>query len=315
MEILNHLPTVNMSDVFYCSRKGLSVAAKCHELHQACRKQGFFLIKEDLNVKEVFSEAALFFNLSEEKKSKYTATHSNQYLGYRRIGTETSVLTGRPEQCAQFKVGYFHDKKNHTTFLVQDYLRSYETIFKQHTLSYFNAMEEMASHILRAIANNFHLGQEYFQTYCHQPMHQMGLNYYPADNNHDLNCQEYAMSAHKDLCLITMIAQSKPGLMVEDREGNWGLIPYVPNTVLVMMGDYIQRWTHDYYLAPMHRVLQSSEDARISIIYKHRPDYETVIPVIKGINPEKINDTNVGYHTGKAYENKINRIMNDNEPY
>lgn len=268
---------------------------------------------EDLSLSGVFSEAAEFFSLPVEDKSKYKALRSSQYLGYRGIGTEKSEMTGCPELCEQYKFGYFYDEKCSSSTLLLKYLSSHESIFKKYVRSYFNLMEQIAKKMLMTIADNFSLGREYFLPYCSQPTHQMGLNYYPIRGYDEKNCQNYAMSAHKDLCLLTIIAQNKNGLMVKNLHEEWKLIPYFPNTLIVMFGDYLERWTNHYYIAPIHRVLESSHDTRISIIYKHRPNYETIIPVIRGINPEKDHDVaSVEFHTGKAYEEKINRIMSGN---
>lgn len=285
-------------------------------MHYSCRNYGYFFIEDfdtqALNFENVFSEAIRFFTLPKSKKLINLALPSNQYLGYRGIGTEKSVMTGCPELCEQYKFGYFYNKESKSSTLLLNYLFSYESIFKMYTQLYFSVMEKIAEKVLTIIENNFDLGRNYFQSYCNQPMHQLGLNYYPAENLDKKTCQNYAMSAHKDLCLLAIIAQNKEGLMVQSLQGEWKIIPYMPNTLLVLLGDYLERWTNNYYIAPVHRVLESTEDARISLIYKHRPNYETVIPLIPGINPEKsAKDARIEFHTGKAYENKINSIMSN----
>ncbi len=287
-------------------------------MHYSCRKYGYFFIEDfdtqALNFENVFSEAIRFFNLPKNKKLINIALPSNQYLGYRGIGTEKSVMTGCLELCEQYKFGYLYDKESKSSTLLLNYLFSYESVFKKYTQLYFSVMEQIATKLLTIIGNNFGLGRNYFQSYCNQPTHQLGLNYYPAEKLDKQTCQNYAMSAHKDLCLLAIIAQNKEGLMVQNLQGGWKLIPYMPSTLLVLLGDYLERWTNNYYMAPVHRVLESTEDARISLIYKHRPNFETVIPLIPGINPEKsAKDARSEFHTGKAYENKINSIMSNEE--
>lgn len=313
MNTLNQSSTGDISDVFCCSVKDIYRLGVSPALHRSCREYGYFFITDvdtpELALEGVFSEAAQFFNLSIDDKLKNISLPSNQYLGYRGIGTEKSVMTGAPELCEQYKFGYFHDNERRSSLRL-DFLTAYEAIFKQHTQSHFHTMEQIANQVLMIIADNFNLGREYFVPYCNQPTHQMGLNYYPIGNLEERNDQHYAMSAHKDLCLLTIIAQNESGLVSQDIQGTWKPIAHVPNTLIVMLGDYLERWTNHYYLAPVHRVIESAQDARTSIIYKHRPNYETVIPVIPGINIEKTHaDTQVEFHTGKAYEEKINRIM------
>ena len=117
------------------------------------------------------------------------------------------------------------------------------------------------------------------------------------------------MSAHKDLCLVTIIAQDKPGLMLKDVCGEWKVVPYIPNTLIIMLGEFIEVWTDGYYLAPLHLVLKSTTERRLSVIYKLRPNYDAKIPVIEGINPRSKNSSRTVIHTGKAYDDKLKNIM------
>ena len=308
---------MNMTDlgnIFCCSLQDIMKGSRAQELHGACKEYGYFYIENltpnALPLEEVFCEAQRFFELPTVDKIQHKSLPSNQFLGYRGIGTEKSMMTGAPELCEQYKFGYLHDKKTNTSVLADSFLAAYKTIFTQYTRRYFQVMEQVATQILNIMAHNFNLGDDYFLPYCNQPMHQLGLNYYPIGNPEEQSEQNYAMSAHKDLCLLTIIAQSAPGLMAQDLQGHWRPIVHKPNTLIVMLGDYLQRWTNHYYLAPIHRVVESAQYARTSVIYKHRPNYDTVIPLIPGINfANTHHEAKEAFHTGKAYEEKITRIM------
>ncbi|WP_133137935.1 2OG-Fe(II) oxygenase family protein [Legionella rowbothamii] len=288
-----------------------------NKIKEACRKYGAFFIRgfesiAQLNAHGLFSESSCFFDLDISIKNKYVASADNHYLGYRGMGSEFSELAHRQyEPCEQYKVGYLHDIKSKMSKIDTESIQAHRLIFKKYLESSFYSFDRIGTYILSAIAKNLNLGENYFSSHCNNPNHQLGLNCYPAQTtslNGD-NIQQYGMSAHKDLCLVTLIAQDKPGLMLKDEYGEWKVVPYVPNTLLVMLGEFIENWTDKYYQAPLHQVLKSTAQRRLSIIYKMRPNYNTEIPVIEGINPHSNNASRKSIHTGKAYDNKLKNIM------
>ncbi len=294
-----------------------SIAKEYNDINEACRTYGAFFLSgfdsiERLNVQGIFSEASDFFEQDISIKSSYPASANNHYLGYRGMGSEFSELAHRRyEPCEQYKLGYLNDLNNQTSRLGIESIQAHSSIFQHHLESGFYSFEHIGSHILSVMAKNLNLGDNYFTHYCNNPNHQLGLNCYPVQNHsysEDDEAQQ-GMSAHKDLCLITMIAQNKAGLMLKDSDEKWKVVPYVPNTLLIMLGEFIEHWTDGYYQAPLHQVLKSTTERRLSIIYKLRPNYNAEIPVIEGINPDSDNLFRTTIHTGKAYDNKLKNIM------
>lgn len=306
-------PTTTNEKYFSCFIDELSCMQRSQHMHQACQAYGFFYIRGVPTYNNLFDEARDYFSLPLKDKVKFISTRANQHLGYRAAGSEKSVLTQVYEQCEQFKFGYFHDTDKKTSRLLLDGYSLYPNTFRGATLGFFHHMQTLATQILSVIGNNLSLGPNYFEQFCHEPCHQLGLNYYPLSKHEHQTSQNYAMSAHRDLCLITIIAQTKAGISICDREDKWHTIPQQSDTLLVLVGDYLERWTNDLYLAPTHQVHASSDTARMSVIYKHRPSYDTTIPAITGINPNRQDYPHTGFHTGKAYERKINNIMQTTE--
>lgn len=284
------------------------------KMDEACRSHGAFFLSglesiADLDLQGLFSETAHFFNLDVSIKQQYIASADNRYLGYRGIGSEFSELAHRQyEPCEQYKVGYLNDLNNKTPTFGVEAIQAHSSIFKRHVQTGFYSLDRIGTYVLSTIATNLNLGEHYFADYCNHPNHQLGLNCYPVEN-YPTNTDQYGMSAHKDLCLMTLIAQDKPGLMLKDVCGEWKVIPYIPNTLIIMLGEFMEVWTDDYYLAPLHQVLKSTTERRLSVIYKLRPNYDAEIPVIVGINPYSNNRSRTVLHTGKAYDDKLKNIM------
>jgi isopenicillin N synthase-like dioxygenase len=64
------------------------------------------------------------------------------------------------------------------------------------------------------------------------------------------------MDEHRDYGTITSIWQinSTAGLEVQDLNGVWHGVPYAKNSVVVNIGDLLQRWSNDYFVSTNHRV-------------------------------------------------------------
>jgi isopenicillin N synthase-like dioxygenase len=293
-----------------------SGSEELNKIDDASRHYGAFFLSgfesiRRLNLKGIFTETADFFDLDLSVKNSYVASAKNHYLGYRGIGSEFSELAHRNyEPCEQYKIGYLNDVNNKTTKLGIEAIQAHDSIFKKYLQTGFDSFNQIGSYVLSLMAKSLNLSTRYFTDYCNNPNHQLGLNCYP-DEKHPLNYDndQFGMSAHKDLCLITLIAQDKPGLMLKDLCGEWKFVPYIPNTLLVLIGEFIEIWTDAYYQAALHQVLKSTAQRRLSIIYKLRPNYDAEIPVIEGINPHSHNISRTVIHTGKAYEDKLKNIM------
>lgn len=80
------------------------------------------------------------------------------------------------------------------------------------------------------------------------------LKYPKYDGTIDNN--QMRIEQHRDYGTITSIWQinDTPGLEVQDLKGDWHSVPYVENSVIVNIGDLLQRWTNDYFVSTEHRV-------------------------------------------------------------
>ena len=109
------------------------------------------------------------------------------------------------------------------------------------------------------------------------------LNYYPpcddpapADADFVPQRGELGISHHTDAGAVTVLAQDEhPGLQVFHGDA-WHTVPPHADTLIINIGDIVQVWSNDRYLAPLHRVLASSDHARISIPYFLNPDYRAM---------------------------------------
>jgi len=66
--------------------------------------------------------------------------------------------------------------------------------------------------------------------------------------------------------MITLLAQDPVGgLELRRRDGEWIAAPFIPDTLVINLGDLFQRWTNDIYVSNPHRVINRSGRERYSI--------------------------------------------------
>ncbi|XP_019622289.1 PREDICTED: gibberellin 2-beta-dioxygenase 8-like [Branchiostoma belcheri] len=88
---------------------------------------------------------------------------------------------------------------------------------------------------------------------------------------------------HTDFGTITLLFQDEvPGLEVLNRHGRYIPAPPLPNTVVVNIGDLMQRWTADGIVSNKHRVVLPDTEAlrkvsRRSLAFFVNPNDDAVI--------------------------------------
>lgn len=287
------------------------------KIDEFCRKYGFFyledpLIDTDLTMR-AFHEAKDYFNLPLAIKASSLAVPNSHFLGYRPLGSEASILGDQKEYCEQFKIGYIPLENGQSRSSVTEHLK-HEIFSLNGVLDYWNAMQVLSNRLLDVFGELLGFEESYFQQHTSQPLHQLGLNYYPSrkidSNTHG---QSISLQDHVDLDLFTVISQEVAGLEVKIDGNDYALVPPKPGSLLVLLGEYMHLWSGGRYVAPLHRVISRESKDRTSLIYKHRPNHNAIIDV-----PLVCSNTGETkyqhYHTGRTYNKKIYRIMGQDLP-
>lgn len=130
------------------------------------------------------------------------------------------------------------------------------------------------------------------------------LNYYPtcddpaaADSPSSPERGHLGISRHTDAGALTVLLQDEqPGLQV-NHAGRWHLVPSKPGALVINLGDVVQVWSNDRYLAPEHRVLANAERERYSAPFFFNPSYATdyaPLPSACGVAPPRYRPINWG---------------------
>ena len=115
------------------------------------------------------------------------------------------------------------------------------------------------------------------------------LNYYPSidplSGADAPPAGPYGISQHSDAGAITVLLQDELAGLEVLRDGLWVEVAPMAGALTINIGDMLQVWSNDRYLAPLHRVRASGERARYSTAYFCNPDYSTIVTPLSNAAP------------------------------
>ncbi|CAI5734986.1 unnamed protein product [Hyaloperonospora brassicae] len=151
--------------------------------------------------------------------------------------------------------------------------------FRPELLEYSRKMEQIAHRLVKVCAAALGLAPTVFDA-CFQPDNSsfLRLNHYPvapAPNDGKMGVHH-----HTDAGALTVLLQDDhvASLQVFHRESQtWTLVPPRAGTFVVNIGDMMQVWSNDVFVAPLHRVLANGRAARFSAPFFYNPSYKTLV--------------------------------------
>jgi isopenicillin N synthase-like dioxygenase len=88
---------------------------------------------------------------------------------------------------------------------------------------------------------------------------------------------QFGVAPHTDFGCITLLLQETAGLEVLLKGGEWTAVPPQAGTLVVNIGDLLERWTDGRYASTRHRVRNLTGEDRFSIAIFHDPDPLAVV--------------------------------------
>ncbi|KAI9740778.1 MAG: hypothetical protein M1818_004743 [Claussenomyces sp. TS43310] len=324
----NRVPIVDFAA--FLSDDGEESSKAAEELFNAFKDVGFVYLQnhslpQDV-IDEAFTYSAKFFALPESIKMK--APHPPEgwwHRGYSGIGREKvshmvfdskelAALRKMPDIKESFEMGREDSPKLPNIWLPEQDLPGFRAFFN----AFYARCDDLKGHILRALATGMHLDPDFFARYHRDADNQTRILHYPSVAEKILRQgRGERIAAHSDFGTITLLLQDAiGGLEVESPSGsgNFVPVPHIPNTVLVNVGDFLQRWSNDLLKSTMHRVrappsLSVAIDGndgdhvtpeRYSIPYFCGPDVDKIVECIEGCygpgNPKKYKPITAGQY-------------------
>lgn len=165
---------------------------------------------------------------------------------------------------------------------------------------YYAAMDELADTVMEIFARALNRPANFFRQFTSRHDSQLGIYHYPPVTQPPLPGQLRG-GAHTDFGSLTLLAgePSVHGLQVWNGQ-DWEFAPVVENSIIVNIGDLMQRWTNDQWNSTVHRVVNPLDGdwdkARYSLAFFHQPHHNAVISSLDATNAAKYPTVTSGEH-------------------
>lgn len=240
------------------------------QLVDAMRNVGFlYIINHGVPcglMAEAFTWSKRFFELPFEVKLNCSHPPSGQHhRGWSSLGKEKVVqMVFDQEELARLRkipdVKELFDLGNENNKVFYNIWPEELAIpgFKQFCSHYFEINTRVSKHILRALALGMDLQEDFFVDYHTESDNQVRLLHYPPTDVEALrDGKAERIAAHTDFGTMTMLSQDEcGGLEVEDpfHKGTFIPAPYIKDSLVVNIGDFLMRWSNDALKSTLHRV-------------------------------------------------------------
>lgn len=260
------------------------------EIGHICENIGFLYIKNHGVPKSLIEEAyelsEEFFSQPFEEKEKLNIVHSGEVLrGYIPMYSENADPKNTRDFKECFEFGHHYDEVS--PFFGPNPMPSQVARFREVFEQYHDEMMKLARKLISAIALSLGLPANYFEKLQKKPITIQRLLHYPSQSG-DIAIGEIGTGAHTDYGFLTILSQdANGGLQVQNRDGDWVSAPPIEDTFVVNIGDLVQFFTNDKYLATTHRVINTSGKARFSLPFFIDLDFDAVVEVVPTcVSPE-----------------------------
>ncbi|WP_300556992.1 2-oxoglutarate and iron-dependent oxygenase domain-containing protein [Maricaulis sp.] len=270
--------------------------AFAHELGKSFREYGFAAIADhgldQALIDRAYEVAAKFFALPEETKMKYFIEKGGGARGYTPFGTEIAKDAQHVDLKEFWHVGRdlpagHPYEKDMAPNVVPEEVEEWVSVI--HAL--YAAFDELGKDVLRAIATDLGLEENFFEDTVRDGNSVMRLLHYPpvqGDTGGSIRAE-----AHGDINTITLLlGADEPGLQVMTRDGEWVDMNPPAGCLAVNMGDMLSRSTNGVLPSTQHRVINPkgarTEHSRYSMPFflHYRPDY--LIETLPGCEREGV---------------------------
>lgn len=264
------------------------------ELGGAYRRFGFCCFSyhgiDDTVIRDAYAAFARFFAQDEPTKRRSVAgTPGGGGRGYVGFKVETARTSTIPDLKEFFHVGREPGPAGDPVLRPNLWPENIPA-FRAHAEALFRSMERAGGTVLSAIALDLGLDRDFFAGVVDRGDSILRALHYPPIRPEDLPAVR--AEAHEDISLVTLlVGATESGLEILTREGTWLPVEAEPGTLVVNVGDMLQRLTNRAYPSTTHRVVNPNGDAatrsRYSMPFFLAPNMDYLIRTLPGcVGPE-----------------------------
>jgi isopenicillin N synthase-like dioxygenase len=239
---------------------------------------------------DVYAVMRKFFDLPVEVKKKYHVEGQGGARGYTGFGVEVAKDNDIPDLKEFWHMGReIEGKPPHPTLYPNLWPEEIDE-FKPIISSLYNELEGLGKKVLRALAIFLGENENYFEDKIdHGNSILRPLHYPPVENK---ETPAIRAGAHEDINFVTVLCGShQAGLEVLSRNGEF--IPAIApeGTIVINIGDMLQRLSNNVLPSTTHRVVnpvgEAAKTSRLSVPFFLHPNPEFLIETLPGCITEK----------------------------
>ena len=268
-------------------REGTAEAQKrvAEQVRLACEQIGFLTVSgHGVPAEQIEWTAAVarsFFDLPDGEKKLMKLTPGG--AGYSPVQGESLAATLGKKAPADLK-----ESLNVGTDIDAAPWPAHPAELRAACIAYFEAMNHLASDLLRIFAAALNLPTDYFAGKIDRSSSFLRIINYPSQAAEPEPGQLRA-GAHTDYGTLTILRSENVagGLQVRNRAGDWLDVRVPPNAFVVNIGDLMMRWTNDRWVSTLHRVVNPPSELRRasrrqSLVFFHNPNPDAVVECLPG---------------------------------
>lgn len=255
------------------------------ELGAAYREWGFAGIRghgiSDELIDGAYDRFRAFFALPTETKMKYHLAGTGGARGYTPFGVETAKDSKYPDLKEFWHVGREIPRDSRFADVMPPNLWPEEIAgFRDYGYGLYTALDQLGARVLRALALHIELPETFFEDKIDFGNSILRPIHYPPITAPDV--PNVRAGAHEDINFITLlVGASAAGLEVKSRAGEWVPFTSDSDTIVVNIGDMLQRLTNHVYPSTTHRVVNPPGDLarkpRYSVPFFLHPNPDVVL--------------------------------------
>lgn len=280
--------TVNQIPILDVRRYDTDRAAFVADLGAAYREWGFAGIRghgiPQALIDNAYTAFKTFFALPTDVKMRYHVPGGGGARGYTPFGVETAKDSRYPDLKEFWHIGREVPRDSKYANVMPANVWPVEVPgFREAGCALYDALDRLGSRVLRALALHIGLPETYFDDRTNSGNSILRPIHYPPITTPEV--PNVRSGAHEDINLITLlVGASTEGLEVRSRGGDWVPFTADADTIVVNIGDMLQRLTNHVYPSTTHRVVnppgERGREPRYSIPFFLHPNPDFLIDVL-----------------------------------
>jgi isopenicillin N synthase-like dioxygenase len=260
------------------------------ELGNAYREWGFAGIRghgiPQSLIDGAYQAFTAFFALPQHNKRRYHVAGGGGARGYTPFGVETAKGARHFDLKEFWHIGReIARDSRHAEVMPANLWPEEVPAFREVGYGLYQALDQLGSKVLSALALHIDLPADWFADKTDSGNSILRPIHYPPITTPDI--PNVRAGAHEDINLITLlVGASAEGLEVLSRRGEWVPFTADADTIVVNIGDMLQRLTNHVYPSTTHRVVnppgEKARQPRYSTPFFLHPNPDFLIDVLPG---------------------------------